>query len=219
LFFLLVEDYIEAQSRFVRDLDQALERFARRMGDSGVLVRPFTGDIETTRSHVLSESWRPNELTEISRTPGLLMIDTDFDEFDPRQHRWLFIHLGERAESNRSAAQKFAEMSTELAEAVCDADTDVFDSVRAAINDVQIPDVAKVFEAKPGIFGFSVDLVAGAQLVHALWLKITKGSALESPALGSLHHRCSAGFQGQSPWLYLAVYHKTFAMSWPTRPA
>lgn len=175
LFFLLLEDYIEAQSRFGRDLDQALERFARRMGDSGVLVRPFTGDIETTRSHVLSKPWQPDELAEIGRTPGLLMIDVDFDTFDPRQHRWLFVHLGERPEGNRSRAEEFAEMSTKLAQAVCDADTDVFDSVKAAIYDVRLPDVAKVFEAKPGVFGFSVDLIAGAALMHDLWLKLTKG--------------------------------------------
>jgi len=175
VFFLLLEDYIEAQSRFGRDLDQALERFARRMGDSGVLVRPFTGDIETTRSHVLSKPWGRAELAEIGRTPGLLMIDVDFDAFDPRQHRWLYVHLGERPESTRSHAEEFAEMSTKLAQAVCDAETDVFDSVRAAIHDVRLPDVAKVFEAKPGVFGFSVDLIAGAALMHGLWLKLTKG--------------------------------------------
>lgn len=175
LFFLLLEDYIEAQSQFGRDLDQALERFARRMGDSGVLVRPFTGDIESTRSHVLNKPWRPSELAEISRTPGLLMIDVDFDIFDPRQHRWLFVHLGGQPEGIGSRVKEFAEMSTKLAEAVCDADTDVFDSVRAAIHEVQLPDVAKVFEAKPGVFGFSIDLVQGAALIHGLWLKLTKG--------------------------------------------
>lgn len=175
LFFLLLEDYIDAQSRFGRDLDQALERFARRMRDSGVLVRPFTGDIEKTRSHVLSKPWQLDELAEIGKTPGLLMIDVDFDTFDPRQHRWLFVHLGGRPESNRFPAGEFAEMSTKLAEAVCDAEVDVFDSVAAAIHDVRLPDVVKVFEAKPGVFGFSVDLIAGAALVHGLWLKLTKG--------------------------------------------
>jgi hypothetical protein len=184
LFFLLLEDYIEAQSHLVRDLDLALERFARKMGDTGVLVRPFTGDIEKTRAHVLNKPWAPAERAEVCKTPGLLMIGVDFDSFNPREHSWLYISLGTRLEGGSSHSDDFAETLTKLAEAVCDADTDVFDAARAVIHEVHMPDVAKMFEAKPGIFGFSVDLIQGAKLLHRLWFRLTKGKHLTSVQAG-----------------------------------
>jgi len=176
LFFLLLEDYIEAQSKLARDLDPALERFARKMGQAGVLLRPFAGDIESAKSNILDKPWRPAQRAELSKTPGLLMIEEDFDTFDPHHHRWLHISLHSRLESSASrTSDECAEMLTKLAEAVCDADTDVFKAVSAAIHEVRFPDVAKVFEAKPGVFGFSIDLIQAAALVHRLWLTLTKG--------------------------------------------
>ncbi len=62
LFFLLLEDYIEAQTHFARELDLNLERFARNLGDSAALVRPFTGDIDTVRQQVLDKQWSEAEL-------------------------------------------------------------------------------------------------------------------------------------------------------------
>ena len=76
---MLIEDYIEAQSQFVRDLDQELERFARKLGDSAAVVKPFTGDIDAVRSQVLDKNWTESELLEVRNTPGLLMINQDFD--------------------------------------------------------------------------------------------------------------------------------------------
>jgi hypothetical protein len=96
LFFMLIEDYIEAQSQFVRDLDQELERFARKLGNSAAVVKPFTGDIDAVRSQVLDKNWTENELREVTNTPGLLMINQDFDVFNPRLHPWMIINFGRR---------------------------------------------------------------------------------------------------------------------------
>lgn len=175
LFFLLLEDYIEAQSRFVKDLDLALERFARKMKDCGVLLRPFTGDIESTRSHILDKPWTDAQKSEIYNTPGLLMIEEDFDTFDPRKHRWLFFSFGSRSEREISRVNEFAKDLAELAEAVCDADTDVFQAANAVVHEVSFRDAVKLFEAKPGVFGFSIDLIRGAEILRRLYLKLTKG--------------------------------------------
>ena len=70
LFFLLLEDYIEAQTHFARELDLHLERFARKLRDSAALVRPFAGDIETVRQQVLEKAWSEKELQEITEYTG-----------------------------------------------------------------------------------------------------------------------------------------------------
>lgn len=172
LFFLLLEDYIEAQIRFVRDLDPYLERFARNLGDSAALVRPFAGDIETTRQHVLSKNWSRDQLDEIAKTPSLLMINNDFDTFDPLLHPWIQVHFGERLYDAGPGVREFGQMLDRLAKAVRDSENDIFETAHNLLYEVRLSDAAKVFEAKPGIFGFSIDLVRGADVLRNLYHRL-----------------------------------------------
>jgi hypothetical protein len=86
LFFLLFEDYIEAQHGFSKELNLEIERFARNMGNFGAIVAPFAGDVPAVQQSILDKSWSPSELDLVRNTPAMLMIDKDFDEFDPRIH-------------------------------------------------------------------------------------------------------------------------------------
>jgi len=168
-FFLLLKDYLQAQSQFVQELDLALERFARDMKDSGVLVRPFPGDIENTRAQVLARAWSEGERREIEKTPALLMIDVDFVGFDPRAHRWLHLYFPEHQADGVPVAH---DTLAKLATAVCNAEIDVFRAANQIIHQIRLGDAAKVFQAKPGMFGFSVDLVRGGEFVARLYRKI-----------------------------------------------
>ena len=93
LFFLLLQDYIQEENELSRQMKASLERFARDVGNAAALVRPFRGDIEATRRDVLTKSWPPTAEQEIQTTPSLLMINRDFDAFDPREHPWLQIRI------------------------------------------------------------------------------------------------------------------------------
>jgi len=53
MFYLLLRDYIDEEKMVENQLDTYLERFGRNLGYSGTVVRPFTGDIESTRRNVL----------------------------------------------------------------------------------------------------------------------------------------------------------------------
>src|SRR5438046_703935 len=77
LFFLLLEDYIQEQTQFFRELALYLEKFARDLGGEGGIVRPFSGDIDQARRDVLEKNWTEQEAEEIGKTPGLLMINAD----------------------------------------------------------------------------------------------------------------------------------------------
>ena len=70
LFFLLLEDYIEAQTQFANELDLHLERFARNLGDKAALVRTFMGDIDTVRQEIEDKQWSEKELEEVRHTPA-----------------------------------------------------------------------------------------------------------------------------------------------------
>ena len=177
LFFLLVEDYVEVQSQFVRELDLELERFARNLGDSAPVVKPFMGDIDATRSHVLEKPWTDNEKHEIRKTPGLLMINVDFDIFDPNRHPWIHLHFQERMQGARDTIG-IRGLLGELALAVRNSDKDIFQEAHKLQlqHQLSLEDVASVFEAKPGMFGFSVDLIEGAKVLQVLFSHIREKS-------------------------------------------
>lgn len=174
LFFLLLEDYIEEQTQFARELNLELERFARNLGDSGAVVRSFSGDIEQTRKGVLQKNWKPEQLDEIGKTPSLLMIGTDFDEFDPQEHPWVLFNLGSRIYEGVPGAYRFREPLAAITAAVANEGADPFEVAHRAQHEIEARDALKVFEAKPGLFGFSIDLVKAGEVVATVFRRYTR---------------------------------------------
>lgn len=171
LFFLLVEDYIEAQSQFVRDLDQELERFARKLGDSAAVVKPFIGDIDAVRSQVLDKNWTESELLEVRNTPSLLMINQDFDVFNPREHPWMIINFGHR-KTDYLVALPFKGILNGIANAVLDPNEDFFVAANNLENEIRATELVNVFEAKPGIFGFSINLFYAGEILNKIFQRM-----------------------------------------------
>jgi len=174
LFFLLIEDYIEAQTQFARELDLELERFARKLGDSAALVKPFMGDIDAVRKHILDKDWSDSELQEIRNTPGLLMIDQDFDSFDPRNHPWMVINFGRR-KTDMLTTLEFRGILDKLADAVLDPDEDFFTAAHNLKHDIRATELANIFEAKPGIFGFSINLFYAGAILNKIFARMRSG--------------------------------------------
>lgn len=165
LFFLLFEDYLEEQSQFARELNLEIERFARNLGDFGAVVRPFSGDIESSRSHIMEKNWSDKEKEELKKTPSLLMIDKDFDSFDPQNDPWLLFHFGERKYEGIPGAYRFKEPFATIVSAVSDGQINPFEIAHNVQHEVEAMDAVKLFEAKPGAFGFSVDLIKAGELL------------------------------------------------------
>lgn len=160
LFFLLFEDYIDAQNGLSDEVKLELERFARNLGDFGALVAPFPGDAQTTQVSVLGKRWSEAEEQELRQTPALLMIDTDFDEFDPRRHSWVLFHFN-RSSYDSAYAAKLRSLLDKIITATSDRDVDPFEIVHDAIRNEAVAHVSKVLKLEPGAFGISIDLRAG----------------------------------------------------------
>jgi hypothetical protein len=155
LFFLLFEDYIDAQAGLSKDLDLELERFARNMGNFGAVVRPFPGDVRTTRNNILDKPWTKTQRESVQNTPAMLMIDKDFDQFDPRNHPWVLFHFGRGGSQD---AEKFRSLLEKVCDAIATEDRNPFDIVRRSLRNAVIKDASKTVQLKPGIFGISIDL-------------------------------------------------------------
>jgi len=154
LFFLLHEDYIEAQSGLSSKVRQEIERFARNMKGFGAVVAPFAGDAEKTRQHVLDKPWTTGVRDRIHRTPAMLMIDQDFDQFDPRIHRYVILHL----DGEEGDAELFRSLLQKLVEALPNLNSDPFKLISDAIREHEVAEATQMIELKPGVFGVSIDL-------------------------------------------------------------
>lgn len=155
LFFLLFEDYIDAQSGLSDELKLEIERFARNMGNYGAVVAPFAGDAEETQTSVRDKHWSPRERELIMNTPAMLMIDEDFSAFDPRRHQWVLFHFGRHSDQDPG---QFRSLLHEVSDAVASDDGNPFSLVRQALRNQQILAASEAIELRPGVFGISVDL-------------------------------------------------------------
>ena len=174
LFFLLIEDYIEEQTQFMRELELYLEKFARDLKEAAPLWRPFKGDIERTRHEFLEKNWGPRERHEIEKTPAVLMINVDFREFDPQIHAWFHLSFGDRRDP-LPAVHEVGAMLSALAKIVRESDQDIFEAANRLKNKIRLSDATRVFEAKPGAFGFSIDLKKGADLAIKVFKRFSEG--------------------------------------------
>lgn len=160
LFFLLFEDYIDAQRGLSDDVKAELERFARNLAGAGALVAPFPGDAPTTQRNVLDKPWSEAELRELRQTPAMLMIDTDFDDFDPRRHSWVLFHF-DRSTYDNAYAAKLRSLLEKIVAATSDLDANPFSVVEDAMRSDAVARASKAFKLEPGAFGVSIDLRTG----------------------------------------------------------
>jgi len=98
------------------------------------------------------------------------MINVDFDEFDPRRHDWVYFYYGHRLYGE--SADKFAQTLDRLATSIGASDKDVFRVVRSAVYDLDRSDLEGVVGAKPGMFGFTIDLLRGARFMQKLYARM-----------------------------------------------
>lgn len=162
-FFALYEDYNDFGRAFVREFNIRLERLARDLGHDSAVITPFLGDIETTRGHVLDLDWTHDELSEVRKSPSLLVIQCEFDDFSPRNAPWMIFHFGEARHGDHRGLAELDETIRGIVWAVNGPTDGKLFELAKEVADFD-PDATKVFNAQPGAFGFSVDIIeAGKQ--------------------------------------------------------
>ncbi|MDD5631366.1 MAG: hypothetical protein PHI13_04975 [Methylococcales bacterium] len=161
---------MDAQSGFARAFELELERFARNLGEAGVVARPFLGDVETTRTSVLDKKWSAPQKEELRKTPALLMIDVDFKDFDPQANRWVLFTFGSGYWRQReSDPSQLRALLQQISEAVLNNDVDPFGIALSAVKGLTFKQGSEIFNIKPGIFGVSIDLRALGRRIKELY--------------------------------------------------
>ncbi len=134
-FFLNNRDCLENRRDFVQELNILIERFSRDLDDKGLIVKSYDSDIEKVRKEILDKPWNPRRVETIRKTPGILMIDTEFDTFNPNKDNWLYFYFirDQRFRENKGNSftiEEAEELFDKLSELIIKNDSNIFKELK-----------------------------------------------------------------------------------------
>lgn len=153
------------------ELTRQAHAFGGALGGKGIFVQPFPERMHEAANEVLGKQW-PDALRQRlddSADPIILIIDQEFAQFDPREHGYAIIWLGDyhsEPEAIRPLLQVLAQ-KTRRDEDVIGYLRDVAEKVQDDARRTELDDavgtaarIASYVEVKPTLFGVSIDLKA-----------------------------------------------------------
>lgn len=138
----------------------AINYIAENVGGKATVHRPFQGKEQDDFNMILAKNWGSNSGEIESNVPGLLFIETDFDDFDPSNDKWILIGLSELFTETGEVGQKLVQDFMKVLIQVLnqEGESSLFNFLEERAKGQRIAQFGKCFEIKPGIFGFSFDL-------------------------------------------------------------
>ncbi len=140
------------------ELRKHASAFGEDIGEAGLLAMPYDSAAKKTIEEVLyKEGWDPALSDKMTKSPDpfLLVIETSFAEFDPREHPWAILWFSEVEPS------KISRLLGRFASALR-RDENIFALIEKRRRQKRLQSLAQFFEVKPGLFGCSVNLTAAA---------------------------------------------------------
>lgn len=160
-FFLNNRDSLENRIDFVQELNILIERFSRDLDDRGLIVKSYDSDIEKVRKQILDKPWNPRRLETIRKTPGILMIDTDFDVFNPNRDNWIYFYFirDQRFKRNRGngfTIEEAEELFDKLAELIIENEFNIFKEVKRMLVKEKAGRIGKVVIGELMSYGIGI---------------------------------------------------------------
>ena len=134
-FFLNNRDSYENERDFVKELNILIFRFSEDLSNKGLVVKTYDSSIKKVRKEILDKPWKPYRLETIKKTPGILMIDTDFNTFNPNKDNWIYFYFirDQRFKRNRGNSftiEEAEELFDKLSEIIAKDSGNVFEKVK-----------------------------------------------------------------------------------------
>jgi hypothetical protein len=160
LFFYLTEDYVEAQTKLREQLTPLLTEFGRNLLDKGAIVKAFDKDISSVGKEVaekFDQDYTREKIVKY-RQPGLLIVNCDFETFNPKKNDWLYISFRDFIEDNGAVKVFSLKELLDTLTTICLSDQNLFEEALDYMQKKSAFNAQEIIELKPGIFGISFDL-------------------------------------------------------------
>jgi hypothetical protein len=171
LFFYLTEEYIEDQASLKQQLSPLLEEFARNLKHKGAVVTPFNRDVLKTKQEVLDKWEQQNLLRDVvepfneKQTPGLLIINTDFEIFNPTEHQYIYISFRDFISQYGAISILDLKDFFDTIIKLIQKEENLFTSIRHHLRIEALKKAHKILELKPGYFGINIDLREALEVI------------------------------------------------------
>jgi len=142
------------------ELKKQADPFGEILGLKGTVVQAFRTMSSGTFQEVVGKNWdtATRKRMEADQDPFMLVIDQDFQAFDPSQHPWGVIWFSDFWKNTDSIYRLFAALARKTQE-----DEDVFAYLRSVAEKSTVGKwgkLASYVELKPKLFGISIDVGA-----------------------------------------------------------
>lgn len=162
-FYMFYEDYVQTQMSFMKDLSLLLQRFARDLGDEASLTIPFMEDIEEIKGNVLNKKWTLEQRKMIEKTPGLLMTDVEFSNFQPQKNDWVYFSF-----NPQNTIEEIEILLKELATIVKKGQANILKEAQQMKQKQSLKKLEKTLEIKPQLHGVSVNLKEALKILKEI---------------------------------------------------
>lgn len=148
VFFLNNKDDYENKRDFVKELNILIERFSENLANQGLVIKSYNSSIRNVRKEILDKPWTPFRLEAIKKTPGILMLDTDFDEFNPNRNNWIYFYFirDQRFKENRGNSftiEEAEELFDKIAEIIIKEEDDIFKKIKSILGKEKAKGIGK----------------------------------------------------------------------------
>jgi len=136
------------------EIENNFEPFGADLGLKGQVVRAFKTASGKIANEVLSKKWsiEIRKKFESSNDPIMLIIDTDFNSFNPDADSWTIIWFSDYFKEPEKIYRIFSLLSNKTKK-----DEDLFQFLKSQTKKKNFKKWLNFIEIKPGIFGFSIN--------------------------------------------------------------
>lgn len=156
LFFIVTwNDYV---TQVGKELDKQFSAFGEDLGPTGKVIKSYKSAARTSFAEVMNKNW-PNEIKKrfnSEQEPFMLIIDKNFDKFNPLLDQWGIIWFSNFYDRPESVYRLFGALAKKVRQ-----DEGVFAFPNGITRKEKYKKFGKYFELKkPEVFCVSIDVQA-----------------------------------------------------------
>jgi hypothetical protein len=156
LFFVV--NWSDFSTGITESLERNLEALGEGIGVQGLVVQAYKGARLETYQEVMGKEGWPYDVRarfESEQYPFMLIIDTNFKQFDPQENKWAAVWFSDFIEEKDSIPKTFAALVKKIRHG-----ENLFDYFKGLNAKKAAKGLIGYFQIKPSVFGISVDVKA-----------------------------------------------------------
>lgn len=142
-----------------RSFEEMLGMLARDLRTTGGVVIAFDGSDDQIAADVLRKPWTQDKKRLISRRLGLLIIDKNFDDFDPRTDNYFHIDLSGFYNSGGMLDERAAQDLVVGLHQIFLGDGDMFTKLNDMKLTLRRKRAASSVKVAPSFYGIGIDVI------------------------------------------------------------